>query len=138
MLDDPNVNKLYLVLEYMKKGDLVNLLVKKDKEIGGGASQAAGSGNGEASKSNHAMFSSLSDLELWNISRQVVAGVRYLHYQNVVHGDIKPQNVLTGEDGIVKIADFGISKMLSNSGEQVGNAGGASLDPNLDLCSNIL
>ena len=68
----------------------------------------------------------------------MVAGVRYLHYQNVVHGDIKPQNVLTGEDGIVKIADFGISKMLSNSGEQVGNAGGASLDPNLDLCSNIL
>ena len=128
MLDDPNVNKLYLVLEYMKKGDLVNLLVKKDKEIGG--VQVAG---GEGGKSNHAMFSSLSDLELWNISRQVVAGVRYLHYQNVVHGDIKPQNVLTGEDGIVKIADFGISKMLSNSGEQVGNAGGTLSNLNLRL-----
>ena len=135
MLDDPNVNKLYLVLEYMKKGDLVNLLVKKDKEIGGGTSQVAGS-SGEA-KSNHAMFSSLSDLELWNISRQVVAGVRYLHYQNVVHGDIKPQNVLTGEDGIVKIADFGISKMLSSSGEQVGNAGGTLFNPSLDLIRRL-
>ena len=129
------MNKLYLVLEYMKKGDLVNLLVKKDKEIGGGTSQVAGS-SGEG-KSNHAMFSSLSDLELWNISRQVVAGVRYLHYQNVVHGDIKPQNVLTGEDGIVKIADFGISKMLSSSGEQVGNAGGTLCNPSFDLIRRL-
>jgi serine/threonine protein kinase len=43
----------------------------------------------------------------------VVSGIKYLHLQNVVHGDIKPQNLLLGEDGIVKIADFGISHMLA-------------------------
>jgi hypothetical protein len=88
VLDDPNVNKLYLVLEYMKKGDLVNLLMKKDRETpgnantsgngggsgggGSGAAAAGGSGPEASAKANgNAMFSSLSDLELWNISRQV-------------------------------------------------------------------
>ena len=56
-------------------------------------------------------FQPLSDLELWNIFRQVAAGIRYLHFQNVVHGDIKPQNLLVGDDGVVKIADF-VFKML--------------------------
>ena len=46
VLDDPNVNKLYLVLEYMKKGDLVNLLMKKDRETPGNANT---SGNGGGS-----------------------------------------------------------------------------------------
>ena len=88
---------MYLVLEYMKKGDLVNVL--KGRE-----SSTPGNG-GNKNMGGHTV---LSDLELWNIFRQIVAGVRYLHYQNVVHGDIKPQNLLVGENGIVKIADFGI------------------------------
>ena len=91
VLDDPKVNKLYLVLEYMKKGDLINVLKTRE-----GVSE-----NGKEA------FIPLSDRQLWNIFRQVVSGVIYLHYQNIVHGDIKPQNLLVGEDGVVKIADFG-------------------------------
>lgn len=41
-----------------------------------------------------------------------------------VHGDIKPQNLLVGEDGVVKIADFGISRMLDGSEEKVLDAAG--------------
>ena len=78
VLDDPNVNKMYLILEYMKKGDLINILQKNSPT---GADEMLGG------------FSPLSDLELWNIFRQVSAGIRYLHYQNIVHGDIKPQNL---------------------------------------------
>ena len=43
------------------------------------------SGNKSGSDSEY-NFQPLSDLELWNIFRQVASGIRYLHYQNVVHG----------------------------------------------------
>ena len=115
---------MYLVLEYMKKGDLVNVLKGRESST---------PGNGV--NKNMGGHTVLSDLELWNIFRQIVAGVRYLHYQNVVHGDIKPQNLLVGENGIVKIADFGISKMLSNSDEQLGNAAGTPAFMSPELCA---
>ena len=118
---------MYLVLEYMKKGDLINVL--KDRE-----NTSSGNSNPKSSGAGGA-YTVLSDLELWNIFRQIVAGVRYLHYQNVVHGDIKPQNLLVGENGIVKIADFGISKMLSNSDEQLGNAAGTPAFMSPELCA---
>jgi len=119
VLDDPNVNKMYLILEYMKKGDLINILEKNS-----GAD--AGSDKKEG-------FTPLSDLELWNIFRQVAAGIRYLHFQNIVHGDIKPQNLLVGEDGVVKIADFGIAKMLHASGQKLVDSSGtpAFMSPEL-------
>lgn len=109
VLDDPKVNKMYLVLEYMKKGDLINILKK-----------AATDNSAE----NQGGFIPLTDYDCWQIFRQLISGIRYLHYANIVHGDIKPQNLLLGEDGIVKIADFGISQMLSGSGEKLEDAAG--------------
>lgn len=117
VLDDPKVNKLYLVLEYMKKGDLINVLKSRDSPDGG-----------------EDEFVPLSDRQLWNIFRQVVSGVIYLHYQNIVHGDIKPQNLLVGEDGVVKIADFGISKMLDTSQDKVSDAAGTPAFMSPELC----
>jgi [calcium/calmodulin-dependent protein kinase] kinase len=32
---------------------------------------------------------------------QVVAGLQYLHAQNIVHGDIKPQNILLNSHGVI-------------------------------------
>lgn len=120
VLDDPNVNKMYLILEYMKKGDLINILEKNSGADAGGTEKVSG-------------FTPLSDLELWNIFRQVAAGIRYLHFQNIVHGDIKPQNLLVGEDGVVKIADFGIAKMLHASGQKLVDSSGtpAFMSPEL-------
>ena len=85
---------MYLVLEYMKKGDLINVL--KDREA------SSLSANGQCALTG-VQGSSLSDVELWNIFRQVVAGIRYLHYQNVVHGDIKPQVIAAAD--ITSISD---------------------------------
>jgi len=44
--------------------------------------------------------------------RDLVSGLSYLHSQRICHSDIKPENILIGHDGVLKLADFGLSKML--------------------------
>ena len=131
VLDDPNVNKLYLVLEYMKNGDLLHFIKERDiKEEKDNSSK-----DKSLKRKNSKVFSPLRDQELWFIFKQVIAGVRYLHYQNIVHGDIKPQNILVSEDGTVKLADFGISKMLENgSNQKLVNAAGTPAFMSPELC----
>lgn len=44
--------------------------------------------------------------------RKIAVAIDYAHKQGVVHCDIKPQNILVGEDGEPHIVDFGIAKKL--------------------------
>jgi len=44
--------------------------------------------------------------------RDMVSGLSYLHSQRICHCDIKPENILIGRDGVLKLADFGLSKIL--------------------------
>jgi serine/threonine protein kinase/protein involved in polysaccharide export with SLBB domain len=46
------------------------------------------------------------------IARDICAALQYAHDHGVVHRDIKPENVLLDEAGRVKIADFGLAKLL--------------------------
>lgn len=48
--------------------------------------------------------------------RQVCAAVQYAHQRLVIHRDIKPNNILVGEDGAPKLLDFGIAKLLDPTG----------------------
>ena len=50
--------------------------------------------------------------------QQVCAAVQYLHKNSVIHGDLKPPNVLVGNDGTVKLVDFGIASALSGADAQ--------------------
>jgi serine/threonine protein kinase len=40
---------------------------------------------------------------------QIARGISYLHKNNVVHGDLKPQNILLMADDEIKICDFGLA-----------------------------
>ena len=51
------------------------------------------------------------------IAMKIVQGIEYLHTRNIVHGDVKPSNVLTANDDTdVKVCDFGMSRIKSTPG----------------------
>lgn len=54
--------------------------------------------------------------EILGILSQVCGALEYAHFQGVVHRDIKPENILVDSGGRVKIADFGLAKILKPDG----------------------
>jgi len=55
----------------------------------------------------------LTPPEALGIASQICEALEYAHSEGVVHRDIKPENILLDQNGRVKIADFGVSKLLS-------------------------
>lgn len=51
----------------------------------------------------------MSENEIWKVLHDVAAGLAYLHEHNIVHQDVKPDNILQSADGHYLITDFGIS-----------------------------
>lgn len=49
---------------------------------------------------------------------QLVLGIQFIHSNKILHRDIKPQNIFIDENLNIKIGDFGISKILSSTGQQ--------------------
>lgn len=61
------------------------------------------------------MNSPLSLHEIIHIMDQILSAVALAHKHNVIHRDLKPQNILMDKRGNVKIADFGIAVALNQS-----------------------
>lgn len=53
--------------------------------------------------------------QLWQLLFQAAVGLLYLHSQNVIHGDLKCNDILVGADGLAKITDFGFSFIRQES-----------------------
>jgi len=46
------------------------------------------------------------------MAAQIAAGMAYLESQNYIHRDLAARNVLVGDSNIVKIADFGLARLI--------------------------
>ena len=76
----------YLVLEYMDGGDLMARCRRRPLELD----------------------------ELLGVVKQICEALDAAHERGVIHRDVKPNNLLLGEGGVVKIADFGVAKMTGD------------------------
>ncbi|CAK5073682.1 unnamed protein product [Meloidogyne enterolobii] len=53
----------------------------------------------------------LPENEIWFLFGQIAGAVKYIHLKRIIHRDLKPPNVLLTGQGIVKLADFGLSRL---------------------------
>jgi eukaryotic-like serine/threonine-protein kinase len=65
----------------------------------------------------------LTVAEAFAVLEPVLSGLTAAHRAGIVHRDIKPENVLIGADGVVKVADFGLARALTGTG-QTSHTGG--------------
>ncbi len=79
--EDGEIN--YIVMEYIH-GDTLKTAIRKK-----------------------APFDSRSTI---NVAIQIASALSQAHKAHIVHRDIKPQNILVGTDGVVKVTDFGIAR----------------------------
>ncbi|KZS96552.1 kinase-like protein [Sistotremastrum niveocremeum HHB9708] len=58
-----------------------------------------------------------SDVDRLPIILGVFRGIRYLHENHIVHGDIKPSNILMSDSGVPLLCDFGLAKLQPGGGD---------------------
>ncbi|CAL8374195.1 calcium/calmodulin-dependent protein kinase kinase 1b [Gadus morhua] len=96
VLDDPGEDNLHMAFELMTKGAVMDVPTETP----------------------------FTEEQARFYFRDVLLGIEYLHYQKIIHRDIKPTNLLLGEDGHVKIADFGISNVFEGSDARLSSMAG--------------
>lgn len=57
----------------------------------------------------------LSPQETVDVSIQIASAISHAHNHHIIHRDIKPQNILISEDGMIKVTDFGIAKAANTN-----------------------
>ena len=97
VFDDPKSDALYILTEFCAKGAIMEDLVETQP---------------------------LPEATARKYFRDVLQGLEYLHYQQIVHRDIKPMNLLLTENDVVKIADFGAARMLMGDQKWVAGVAG--------------
>ena len=98
-----NNDYIFIVMEYIEGGTLRQYLKKKKFNF--------------------------SERQASNIMSQIVSAIKYLHKYGIVHRDLKPDNIMITQQndfGIIKIMDFGLSKIVSPQEKMVDGYGSLS------------
>ncbi len=69
-----------------------------------------------------------TEVDASRVIRAVMSALQYLHHHNVVHRDVKPENILyrsAADDANVVLVDFGIAKHLSDDDELLTSVAGS-------------
>eukprot|EP00002_Diphylleia_rotans_P014371 TRINITY_DN279_c0_g2_i2.p1 TRINITY_DN279_c0_g2~~TRINITY_DN279_c0_g2_i2.p1 ORF type:complete len:631 (+),score=140.38 TRINITY_DN279_c0_g2_i2:35-1927(+) len=121
MLNHPNIisckdsglenGKLYIVMDFAEKGDLANKI--KDQK--------------------GALFSENTVLD-WFV--QICLALKHMHDKKVLHRDIKTQNIFLTSTNMVKLGDFGISRVLRNTLECAKTAVGTPYYLSPEICQS--
>lgn len=106
-LDHPNVVRLLAAIDDPGND---NLLLVMDHVEGGSLEQP---------RLASGMWASVEEDKVRGWVRDIVQGLDYLYRNGVIHGDLKPANLLLTADGHVKLADFG-SAVLFNEEQEDG------------------
>lgn len=64
-------------------------------------------------KSHIEQRGALPEREILYYSSQILSALDYIHSKSIIHCDIKPQNIILLQNGNIKVADFGISRVSS-------------------------
>ena len=59
----------------------------------------------------------LTEVEILLIFTQVCLAMKHVHDRKIIHRDIKTQNIFLTKAGIVKVGDFGVARVMSNTKE---------------------
>ncbi|KAK1294996.1 Serine/threonine-protein kinase GRIK2 [Acorus calamus] len=110
VIDDPNTDNFYMVLEYVE-----------GKWVFEGSGPPGGLGE------------SISRRYL----RDIVAGLMYLHAHHIVHGDIKPDNLLVTSSGLVKIGDFSVSQVFEDDNDELRRSPGTPVFTAPECCLGL-
>lgn len=110
VIDDPLTDHFYMVLEYI---------------AGKWACDGSYPGGGIGESKSRRYF------------RDVVAGLMYLHAHNIIHGDIKPDNLLVTSDGNVKIADFSVSQVFEDDNDELRRSPGTPVFTAPECCLGL-
>ncbi|KAG2311095.1 hypothetical protein Bca52824_022652 [Brassica carinata] len=107
VIDDPETDHFYMVLEYID-----------GKWVYDGSGPPGALGEKTARK----------------YLRDIVAGLMYLHAHNVIHGDIKPDNLMVTSSGTVKIGDFSVSQVFKDDDDQLRRSPGTPVFTAPECC----
>ncbi|HRF98933.1 MAG TPA: serine/threonine-protein kinase, partial [Aggregatilineales bacterium] len=65
----------------------------------------------------------MDERDIVNILKQIAPALDYAHSKQVLHRDLKPSNILLDEAGGAYITDFGIARVLNESGDKITTKG---------------